>query len=102
MHAEHRVVDNSGQAKAVENVHAARPHRRCAILFEALVIKAIDLRDLPGLVVAADERHALGVAHLQREQKQKSLDRVVAAVDKVAHEHVVDRRHLPAHVKELQ
>mmetsp|Transcript_3559 Transcript_3559/g.6806 ORF Transcript_3559/g.6806 Transcript_3559/m.6806 type:complete len:278 (+) Transcript_3559:505-1338(+) len=102
VHAEHRVVDDGGEAEAVEDVDAKLPHVGVAVLLEALVVKAVDLRDLAALVVAADERHALRVPHFEREQQQKRLDRVVAAVDKVAHEDVVDRRDLPADVEELE
>jgi hypothetical protein len=47
-------------------VRAAVKSRHVALLFEALVVEAVDLRDLPRLVVAADEGDALRVAHLTR------------------------------------
>ena len=60
-----------------------------------------DLRDLARLVVAPDERDAVRVAHLEREQQQERLDAVEAAVDKVAHEEVVRVGHVAAHLEQL-
>ena len=60
-----------------------------AVLAQALVVEAVHLRDLPRLVVAADERDAVGVAHFECEEQQECLDRVEPAVDEIAHEKVV-------------
>mmetsp|Transcript_3560 Transcript_3560/g.6810 ORF Transcript_3560/g.6810 Transcript_3560/m.6810 type:complete len:278 (+) Transcript_3560:505-1338(+) len=102
VYAENLVLDERREGEIVENLGAVAPDVDRAVLAQALVVKAVDLRDLAALVVAADERHALRVPHFEREQQQKRLDRVVAAVDKVAHEDVVDRRDLPADVEELE
>ena len=83
---------------------AVRLRRLClllCVLLQALIVKAVDLGDLPRLVVAADERHALRVAHLEREQQQEGLDRIKAAVDKVAHEEVVRLGHVATDLEEL-
>ena len=40
------------------------PHIRAAVLPKALVVKAVDLRDLARLVVATDQPHTLRVPHL--------------------------------------
>ena len=102
VHAQHRVVNDSGEAEAVEDLDAGLPNGGGAVFFEALVVEAVHLRDLPGLVVAANQRHALRIAHLECEQQQEGFDRVVAAVDKVSHEDIVDRGHLTADVEELK
>jgi len=52
-------------------------------------------------VVAADERDAIWVAHLQAQQQQERLERVEAAIHKVAHEQVVGLRHVAADAEEL-
>ena len=47
-------------------------------------VKAIDLRDLPALVVAAQEQDLVGVARLEAHEVRDGLEAVVAAVNKVA------------------
>mmetsp|Transcript_27977 Transcript_27977/g.56335 ORF Transcript_27977/g.56335 Transcript_27977/m.56335 type:complete len:299 (-) Transcript_27977:449-1345(-) len=47
VHAEHHVVDDRTQAEHVEDVDAPLPHRRRTVLFEALVVEAVNLGDLP-------------------------------------------------------
>ena len=50
---------------------------------QALVVEAVDLRDLPRLVVAADERDAVRIADFVRQQEEEGLDAVEATVDEV-------------------
>ena len=99
--AEDLVLDDGREREVVEDLGAIPPHVDRTVLAQALVVEAVDLRDLPALVVASDERDAVGVAHLEREQQQKRLDRVEAAVDEVTHEEVVGVGHVTAHLEEL-
>jgi len=101
VHAEDAVLDERGEREVVKDVDAVAPHVDGAVLAQALVVEAVDLRDLARLVVAADERDAVGVAHLEREQQQERLDAVVAAVHKVAQEDVVRVGALAAHLEQL-
>ena len=87
--AEDGVVDRRGQRQVVEEVREVLPDVGVAVLAQALVVEAVDLRDLPRLVVAAQDSHAVAVPHLERDEQRRRLDRVVAAVDVVAHEEVV-------------
>ena len=84
VHGEHAVLDDRRQRQVVKHLGAVPPHVDRAVLAQALVVKAVHLRDLPRLVVAADQRHAVREPHLERQQQQKSFHRVEAAVDKVA------------------
>ena len=77
-------VDDSAEGKVVEDLAAPAPDVGGAVLALALVVEAVDLCDLAGLVVAADEGHALGVADLEGEEEEEGLDGVEAAVDEVA------------------
>ena len=95
------VVDRGGQREVVEAVGAGAPHVGVAVLAHALVVEAVDLRDLPRLVVPPDQGHPVRVAHLEREEQQKSLDRVEAPVDKVAQEEVGGPRGVPSRGEEL-
>ena len=77
------------------------PHVDATVLAETLVVKPIGLRNLPALVVASNQRYPVGVADLQRKQQEKSLDRVEAAVYKIAHEQVARPRALTANPEKL-
>ena len=94
-------VDDGREAEIVEDLCAVPPHGDGAELAEALVVKAVDLRDLARLVVAPDECDAVWISHLERQQKQEGLDAVESPVDKVAHEEVVRVGHVAAHFEQL-
>jgi hypothetical protein len=80
------VLDKGGEGEAVEEVGEEAPDVRIPVLTQTLVVETIDLRDLPGLVVPAEDGDAVGVAQLECHEEGDRLDRVVAAVDVVAHE----------------
>lgn len=81
--AEDLVVDQGCEGEVVEQVREVLPHVGVAVLAQALVVKAVDLRDLPRLVVPPQDRDALRVANLQRNQQRDRLDRVVASINVV-------------------
>lgn len=84
MHAEHPAVDDRAEREVVEDLAAPAPDVAAAVLALAFVVEAVHLRDLAGLVVPPNQRYALGVADLEREQQQEGLHAVEPAVDKVA------------------
>lgn len=90
----HLLVHENRQWQVVKEVGKVLPHVGAAIVLEALVVEAVDLRDLPALVVAAEDVNAPRVAHLEGHNQRHRLDRVEAAVDIVAQKHVVCMRHL--------
>lgn len=95
------VVDESCQGQEVEKICEVLPHVRVAILAQALVVEAVHLRDLAGLVVAAQDGDAAWVADLERDEQSHSLDREVTAINVVAHEEVVGVRVGPANLEQL-
>ena len=100
--AEDRVVDRGRQRQEVEEVGEVLPDVGVAVFAQALVVEAVDLRDLPRLVVAAEDGDAVTVPDLERDEQRRRLDRVVAAVDVVAHEQVVRVRRGPADAEQLE
>lgn len=50
----HLAVDDGGEAEVVEDLGAVAPDGDGAVLAQALVVEAVDLRDLTALVVAPD------------------------------------------------
>ena len=85
----HLVVDQCGEWEVVKEVGEVLPDVCVAVLPEALVVEAVDLGDLSGLVVAAEDGDAVAVSDLECDEQRDGLDRVVAAVYVVAHEEVV-------------
>ena len=81
---EDAVLDHGGERQEVEEVGEALPNRAGAVLAQTLVVEAVDLRDLPRLVVAAQDHDAPRVAHLQKQQQGNALHRLVAAVHVIA------------------
>jgi hypothetical protein len=66
MDAEDLVVDDSGQAEVIKNLSAVSPYIDGAVFTEALVIKAINLRNLTRFVVATNEGDSVRVSHLSQ------------------------------------
>lgn len=85
----HLVINQRRQRQVVKEVGKVLPNIRVAVLPQALVVKSIDLRDLPRLVVASQDGNAVAVSHLEDYEEGDRLDGVVASVDVVAHEEVV-------------
>ena len=101
VYAKDLAVDDGAQAQVVEDLGAVTPHGDRAVFAQTLVVKAVDLRDLPRLVIAPDERDAIRITNFQGQQEQKGLYGVEAAIDKVAHEEVICIGDVAADFEEL-
>ena len=84
MEAEHGIINHRCQRQVIEGLGEELPHVGVAVLAQALVVEAIHLGDLAGLVVAAEDGDAAGVADLESDEEGDGLDRVVSTVDVVA------------------
>mmetsp|Transcript_33163 Transcript_33163/g.105757 ORF Transcript_33163/g.105757 Transcript_33163/m.105757 type:complete len:344 (+) Transcript_33163:85-1116(+) len=102
VHAEDLVLDQRRERQVVEDLCAVPPDVDRAVLAQALVIKAVHLRDLPRLVVAPQQRDPVRPASLEQQQQRHRLDRVVAAVDEVAHEDIARLRARASAVEQLK
>ncbi len=95
-------TENEGaESEVVEHFAAVAPDVGGAVFPNTLVVEAVDGSDLPRLVVATDERDAVGVSDFEAEEKQEGFQRVEATVNEVPHEEVVGVRHVAAHSEEL-
>mmetsp|Transcript_28437 Transcript_28437/g.82252 ORF Transcript_28437/g.82252 Transcript_28437/m.82252 type:complete len:203 (-) Transcript_28437:253-861(-) len=83
------VLNDGRKAEIVKDLRAVPPNIDAAVLAQALVVEAVDLGDLPTLVVAADEGDAIGVADLEGQKEEEGLHGVVAPIDEVAKEQVI-------------
>lgn len=59
------VVDEGREREEVEDVGKVFPDIRVSVFSQALVVEAVDLRDLPRLVVSSQDRDALWVSNLE-------------------------------------
>ena len=55
MNTQHAPVDDSGEGEKVEDLTAGLPDGGVAVFLLAFFVEAVDLGDLAGFVVAADE-----------------------------------------------
>ena len=78
------VLDQGGKREVIEEVGEILPDAGIAVLSEALVVEAVDLGDLAGFVVAAEDGDALRVADLEGDEEGYGFDGEVAAVDIIA------------------
>ena len=101
MHAKYPIIDEHAQAKVVEDVCAVAPHVHRAVLAQALVVEAIDLRRLSALVITTHEPDAVWETHFECEKEEECLDGVKAAVHKVADEEVIRLWAITAHLEEF-
>lgn len=101
VHAKGLLVDEGRQREIVENFGAVPPHIHTAVLAEAFVVEAIDLGDLARLVVAADKRNAVRIAHFERQQQKEGLHAVKAAVHEVAHKEIIGAGTVATHLEKL-
>jgi hypothetical protein len=83
VNTENTAVHDSAKRQVVKNFAAPSPHVTTAIFSLAFVIKSVNLRYLPRLMVATNERDSFRVSDFEREQQKKRFDAVEASVDKV-------------------
>ena len=69
METEDLVVDQRRQRQVVEQVGEVFPHVGVAVFAQAFVVEAVDLGDLAGFVVAAEDGDALGVADFEGDEE---------------------------------
>lgn len=89
MHTKNPVLDQCGQTQKIKDLGAVSPNIQRAVLPEALVVKPVNLSDLPRFVVASDEGDPFGVSDLEGEEEEEGLNAVESPVYEIAEEKVV-------------
>jgi hypothetical protein len=122
----HLVVDKGSEGEVVEEVGEKLPDVGVAVLSQAFVVEAIHLSYLARLMVPSEDGYTLAISDLARRAKREisgladtlnhgatktsdlerdeegdGLDRVVPAVDIVAHEEVVGVRRVSTDPEQL-
>lgn len=75
------VVDEGGEGKIVEEICEVLPDIGVAVFSEALVVEAVDLGNLPRLVISPENGDSLRVSDFEGYKQSDGLDRVVASVN---------------------
>jgi hypothetical protein len=102
---ENLTINDGSEDKEIKDLAARLPDRRVAVLLLALLVEAVDLSNLAGLMVTANEGDLVWVPwlcqlelfadlqlhlhSLQAHQQRKRLQTEVAAIDKVTKENEV-------------
>jgi len=83
MHTQDPSIDDSGQRQVIEHFCAIPPGIGVAVLALALVVEAVDLGDLPALVVAAQQRHVRWIPRLEQQQQREHFQAVVSTIHEI-------------------
>lgn len=97
----HLVVNEGSQWKVVKQVGKVLPDVGISVLPQALVVETVDLRNLPRLVVAAEDSDPVAIAHLECYEKRHRLHRVVSSVYVVSHEEIIRVWRVATNTEEL-
>ena len=84
MQAENLVLDKGSKREIVKEIGEVFPDVSIAVFTETFVVEAVDLSNLAGLVVAAEDGDAMGVADFQGDKEGNGFDGEVATVNVVA------------------
>jgi len=75
------VLDECGQGKVVEEISEVFPDGSIAVFAEALVVETVDLGDLAGFVIAAEDGDAVRVPDFESDEESDCFNGEVPAVD---------------------
>ena len=102
MKATHLVVNEGGEGEEIKEVGEESPHIGVSVFSKALVVKAVYLCNLPRFVVPAKDCYAVPVAKLESDEQRHGFDRIIAAIDVVAHEEVIGIRRISPDAEKLR
>lgn len=71
-------INDSREGQIVEYLSAVSPDSDRAVLAETFVVEAVDLGDLPGLVVSPNQGYPVRVAHLRSTTETKRWDQGIS------------------------
>ncbi|KAH0485441.1 MAG: hypothetical protein KVP17_001067 [Porospora cf. gigantea B] len=102
MYTQHSITNDGCKHQIVEDFGAEPPHKRAAELSQTFVVEAVDLRNLSGLMVAANQRNPVRIPNLISQQQQKRLHGKMTSVHEIAHEDVRRLRYRASDAEQLQ
>lgn len=72
LNSTHLSINNGRKGQVVKDLSAVSPHSNGTIFAETLIIKAIDLGDLPRLMISSDQGYPIWITHLGNTAEGKS------------------------------
>mmetsp|Transcript_10748 Transcript_10748/g.29644 ORF Transcript_10748/g.29644 Transcript_10748/m.29644 type:complete len:324 (-) Transcript_10748:259-1230(-) len=87
--------------QVIKQVGKEFPNVGVAVFANALVVKAVDLRDLSTFVIAANQKDAVGVPYFVTDQHGDGFDAVITAIDIVPQKEVIGIGNFPANGKDF-
>merc|ERR1712216_711517 len=90
--AKNTVLHHGSKGEVVEDLSKEMPNMRRCVFSHALVIEAVDLCNLPALMVAPKQENAIRIAHLEKDDKSQSLNAVISSVNVVSKKQEICRR----------
>lgn len=94
MYSKHLIVNDGSDWKEVKDVGELLPYFRRSIFGLALSIKTIYLSDLSGLMISAKKTNSTWKSDFEKQKKGDSLNTVLATINIVTKEQVVDIRNV--------
>lgn len=88
MNAQHSPVYQCRESKVIEDFRAVSPHICVAVFPLTFVVESVDLGDLPGFMIASEERYICWISSFEEHEEGEDLEGVVPAVNKIAHEDI--------------
>ena len=80
MEAEELILHDCGERQVIEQLSEALPDIRVAVFAGALIIEAIDLSDLPGLMIAPEDGDAVFIPDLECDEKGDGFNGVMSCI----------------------
>ena len=96
------IVDEGGEGEVVKEVGEEFPNVGVAVLAQTFVVETVDLGDLTRFVISTEDRHAVAVADLHRDEEGDGLDGVVAPIDVVSHKQIIRVGGVSAYSKQFR
>ena len=83
------IVDEGGEGEVIEEVGEEFPDVGVAVFTQTFVVETVNLSNLTRFVIPSEDRDAIPVADLHRDEEGDRFDGVVTSIDVVSHEEVI-------------
>lgn len=101
MHSKDPIVNDSRQGDVIEELTAVPPYVGIPEFSHTLIVKAINLCDLPAFMVTSDECDPVRVPDFEGEEQEEGLDGVEASIDEITKEKVVCGRTVTSNLEQF-
>ena len=101
METEDLVLNHSCQRQKIKKISVVLPDICISIFPKALIVKTIDLSNLPRFMISAQNCYSFLEPNFQTNQKSNSLYWVISSINVVSHEQVVSVRRLAPDLEEF-